>query len=196
MKILIGCEESGVVREAFRKLGHDAWSCDVLPTRIPGQHIQADVLSILDGGWDMAIFHPPCTYLSNSGVRWLYEKDGSKNKERWREMKTASIFFKKLLDADIPRIAVENPVIHKYAMKIIGRRYDQKVQPYWFGHGETKGTCFWLKNLPHLVPTKIVNERRPRIANMSPSPTRQRDRSVTYQGIADAIALQWGSINP
>ena len=192
MKVLIGCEESATVREAFAKLGHDAWSCDLLPSRVAGNHIQADILTVLNDGWDLAIFHTPCTYLSNSGVRWLYNKDGSRNAERWELMERDALLFRATMQANIPMIANENPIMHKYAVAIIGRRQDQVIQPWQFGHGETKATCLWLKNLPQLRPTNIVDGREQRIHNMPPSPNRQRDRSVTYQGIAEAMANQWG----
>ena len=192
MKVLIGCEESATVREAFAKLGHDAWSCDLLPSRVPGKHIRADILTVLNDGWDLAIFHTPCTYLSNSGVRWLYNRDGSRNAERWELMERDALLFRATMQANIPMIANENPIMHKYAVAIIGRRQDQVIQPWQFGHGETKATCLWLKNLPQLRPTNIVDGREQRIHNMPPSPNRQRDRSVTYQGIAEAMANQWG----
>ena len=192
MKVLIGCEESATVREAFAKLGHDAWSCDLLPSRVPGKHIRADILTVLNDGWDLAIFHTPCTYLSNSGVRWLYNRDGSRNAERWELMERDALLFRATMQANIPMIANENPIMHKYAVAIIGRRQDQVIQPWQFGHGETKATCLWLKNLPQLRPTNIVDGREQRIHHMPPSPNRQRDRSVTYQGIAEAMANQWG----
>ena len=191
MKILIACEFSGVVREAFRKKGHDAWSCDLLPSDIASPyHIQDDVLKHLNEGWDMMIAHPPCTYLSNSGVRWLYNSDKTKNEERWENMRTGREFFLKLLNADIPRVAVENPIQHKYAREKI-RKPDQIIQPWQFGHGETKATCLWLKNLPKLIPTNMVSGRENRIHRMPPSSSRGYLRSVTYQGIADAMADQW-----
>jgi len=124
MKVLIACEFSGIVRDAFAKKGHDAWSCDLLPTEIPGNHIQGDVCDILDDGWDMMIAHPPCTYLANSGVRWLHERP-----ERWEKLKEAADFFRTLLNAPIERICIENPIPHKYAIYLIGRKYDQIIQP-------------------------------------------------------------------
>ena len=142
MRILIACEESGVVREAFNKKGHDVWSCDILPTSIPGQHIQGDVLEILNDDWDMMIAHPPCTYLSNSGVSWLYKQEG-----RWARMRDGAEFFKKLLNAKISKVVVENPIIHKYAKEIIGSNQTQLIQPWMFGHPEKKATCLWLKGL-------------------------------------------------
>lgn len=187
MKVLIACEESGTVREQFERLGHDAWSCDILPSRKPGKHIEGDVLEVLDRGWDLMIAHPPCTFLSNSGVRWLKERP-----ERWEHMIDGALFFKKLLEADIPKIAVENPIPHGHALKIIGRKYDQVIQPYMFGDGEKKATCLWLKNLKPLVPTRIAEGREQRIWRLPPGPDRQRERSVTFPGIAKAMADQWG----
>jgi len=202
MRVLIGCEESATVREAFAKMGHDAWSCDLLPSRIPGKHIQADILAVLNDGWDLAIFHTPCTYLSNSGVRWLYNKDGSRNKKRWELMERDALLFKATMEAKIPMKANENPIMHKYAVEIIGRRQDQVIQPSMFGHTESKATCLWLQNLPPLVATNDVSEimktmskkETQRIHYMPPSPDRQRERSVTFPGIAQAMAQQWGSL--
>ena len=201
MKVLVACEFSGIVREAFKAKGHDAWSCDLLPTEIPGQHIQGDVLEILNDGWDMMIAHPPCTYLTNSGVCWLYNKDGSRNEERWRNLNEAAEFFKKLLDAPIPLIAIENPIPHKYGVKLIGRKYDQLVQPYHFGHTESKATCFWLKGLPKLIATNDVKEQwkqlpkneAQRLHYLPPGPERAKLRSKTFRGIAQAMAIQWGN---
>jgi len=187
MKVLIACEFSGIVRDSFRNRGHDAWSCDFLSTDIEGPHIQDDVLEILDNDWDLMIAHPPCTYLSNSGVRWLYEQEG-----RWELMQQAAEFFKQLLDAPVMRIAVENPIMHKYALKAIGRSYNQIIQPWQFGHGETKATCLWLKGLPKLKPTNIVKGREQKIWKLPPSPDRWKLRSKTYEGIAEAMAEQWG----
>lgn len=186
MRVLVAGEFSGIVRDAFAKRGHDAWSCDLLPTERPGNHIQGDVLGILDGGWDMMIAHPECTRLCNSGVRWLHERD------LWNEMKEAALFFRVLLNADIPQKAIENPIPHKYALEIIGRKYDQIIQPYQFGHGETKATCLWLENLPLLTPTCIVTGREQRIFKESPGPDRWKNRSRTFSGIANAMAEQWG----
>lgn len=186
MKILIACEFSGIVRDAFSARGHDSWSCDILPTESPGQHIQGDVLEILNDGWDMMIAHPPCTRLANSGVRWLHERN------LWKELDEAASLFVSLLNADIPLIAIENPIPHKYAIERIGQTYNQIIQPYQFGHDETKATCLWLKNLPKLHPTNIVNGREGRIHKMSPSKNRWKDRSRTYMGIAKAMVNQWG----
>ncbi len=187
MRVLIACEFSGIVRDAFAKRGHQAYSCDLLPSERPGNHIQVDVFQIINDGWDLMIAHPPCTRLANSGARWLHERN------LWFEMIEAGLFFNALLDADIPKIAVENPIQHKLARSMI-RKYDQIIQPWQFGHGETKATCLWLKGLPKLEPTDIITGREQRIHEMPPSPTRWMDRSRTYQGIADAMAEQWGEL--
>lgn len=196
MRVLIACEYSGKVREAFRKLGHDAWSCDLLPADDNSPyHYQGDIFDIIDQGWDLMIAHPPCTYLTNAGVSWLYRKEG-----RWEDMREGAEFFKKLLEANIPKIAVENPIMHKYAVEIIGRRQDQVIQPWMFGHTEQKGTCLWLKGLPLLKPTndvkeemmKLTPQQRQRLHYLPPSADRWKIRSETYQGIADAMAEQWG----
>jgi len=180
MKILIACEYSGTVRDAFLKKGHEAMSCDLLPTDIPGPHYQGDVFDIIDQGWDMMIAHPPCTHLAVSGARWF--------KDKVEEQKEALEFVRRLLDADISRIALENP-ISVISSKI--RKPDQIIQPWQFGHGETKATCLWLKDLPKLTPTNIVSGREARIHKMPPSPDRWKLRSKTFQGIADAMANQW-----
>jgi len=200
MKILVACEFSGTVRDAFKAKGHDAWSCDLLPTEKKGQHIQGDVLSIINEGWDMMIAHPPCTYLTNAGVTWLYNKDKTKNLPRWDSMREGAEFFKKLLNAPIAKIAVENPIMHKYAKEIIGVNQNQVVQPYMFGHQERKATCLWLKNLPELKETNNVKEKmkslpknqQQRLHYLPPSEDRWKLRSLTYQGIANAMAAQWG----
>ena len=184
MKVLVACEFSGIVREAFRKLGHNAWSCDLLETEIPGHHIQGDVLRILDEEWDLMISHPPCTHLAVSGARWF--------KDKVKEQAEALDFVRALLDAPIPRIALENPV-SVISSKI--RKPDQYVQPWMFGHGETKKTGFWLKNLPLLQPTNIVPGREGKVWKMAPSPDRWKDRSRTYTGLAQAMAEQWGSLS-
>lgn len=198
MRVLVACEYSGKVREAFRKLGHDAWSCDLLPSDDNSPyHYTGDVFDIIDQGWDLMIAHPPCTYLTNAGVSWLYKKEG-----RWEQMRDGAEFFKKLLDAPIPKIAVENPIMHKYAVEIIGRRQDQVIQPWMFGHMEQKATCLWLKGLPLIVPTNNVKEAmlkldpkvRQRLHYLPPSKDRWKIRSETYQGIADAFAAQWGNL--
>lgn len=183
MKILIACEYSGVVRDAFIKLGHDAISCDLLPTDAHGPHYQGDVRDLLDYPFDLMIAHPPCTHLSVSGARHFAEKriDG--------RQQAAVSFFMMLAKSDIPMIAIENPVC---IMSSLYRKPDQVIQPWQFGHGETKATCLWLKGLPLLQPTNIVEGREARVHKMSPGPDRWKERSKTYQGIADAFANQWG----
>jgi len=188
MKVLVACEFSGTVRDAFIKQGHDAISCDLLPTDKEGPHYQGDVFDIINDGFDLMIAHPPCTYLCNSGVCWLH-----KDKSRWDKMREGALFFKKLLEADIPKICIENPIMHKYAKEIIGVKQTQIVQPWHFGHGETKATCLWLKGLPELKPTKIVEGRLQRLHYLPPSKDRWKLRSTTYQGIAEAMADQWGT---
>lgn len=183
MKILIACEYSGTVREAFSKLGHDAWSCDILETEIPGNHLQCDVREILGDGWDMMIAHPPCTHLAVSGARWF--------KDKKVEQAEALEFVRLLLNAPIERIALENPI------SIISshiRKPDQIMQPWQFGHGETKATCLWLQNLPKLQPTNIVEGRDQRIWKMPPGENRWKERSRTFKGIAQAMANQWGNL--
>lgn len=183
MKILIACEYSGTVREAFSKLGHDAWSCDILETEIPGNHLQCDVRDILGDGWDMMIAHPPCTHLAVSGARWF--------KDKKVEQAEALEFVRLLLNAPIEKIALENPI------SIISshiRKPDQIIQPWQYGHGETKATCLWLKNLPKLQPTNIVEGREQRIWKMPPGENRWKERSRTFEGIAQAMANQWGNV--
>jgi hypothetical protein len=184
MRVLIACEFSGIVREAFRAVGHDAWSCDLLPSEINGKHIQSDVSLILNDGWDMMIAHPPCTYLAVSGARWF--------SSRQAEQKAAIDFVRMLITAPIERIAIENP-ISVISSKI--RKPDQIIQPWMFGHGETKATCLWLKNLPALIPTRIVDGRNGRVWREPPSDQRWKNRSRTMQGIADAMANQWGAVH-
>jgi len=183
VRILVACEFSGIVRDAFRERGHDAWSCDLLETEQPGPHYEADVRTILyNQRWDLMIAHPPCTHLAVSGARWFAEKA--------EEQAEALAFVRMLLDAPIPRIALENPV------SIISsriRKPDQVIQPWQFGHGETKATCLWLKGLPKLTPTNIVDGREARVHRMPPGPDRWRERSRTFTGIAEAMADQWGS---
>lgn len=191
MRVLVACEFSGIVRDAFRAQGHDAWSCDLLPTEIDGPHIVGDVLTVLARGWELMIAHPPCTYLCNSGVRWLYGGGGMvRHVARWAEMERAAKFFLALLDAPVPRIAIENPIPHGHAGL---PDYSQVVQPYQFGHGETKATCLWLKGLPHLTPTDRVDGRRGRVHFESPGPDRWKNRSRTLTGIAAGMAEQWGA---
>lgn len=189
MRVLVACEFSGIVRDAFIAKGHEAWSCDLVQTERPGNHLVGSVLNYIPPAypWDLMIAHPPCTYLANSGVRWLHT-DAS----RWPKLFEAADLFRALLEADIPRIAVENPVMHKYGRRLIGSGHTQTVQPWQFGDGQVKRTCLWLKNLPPLVPTDIVEGREARVHKMSPGPDRGRLRSITYQGIANAMADQWG----
>ncbi|MCK4824703.1 DNA cytosine methyltransferase [bacterium] len=183
MNILIACEFSGIVRDAFIERGHDVVSCDLLESERLGPHNKGDVLDILNDGWDMMIAHPPCTHLAVSGARWF------KNKQK--EQAKALEFVGILLDADIPRIALENP-ISIISSRI--RKPDQIIQPWQFGHGETKATCLWLKNLPLLKPTKVVEGRENRVHKMPPSADRWRKRSITFQGIAEAMAEQWSHL--
>ena len=182
MKVLIACEYSGTVRDAFTALGHDAISCDLLPSDRPGNHHQGDVREVLYHGWDLMIAHPPCTDLAVSGARHFAEKIADGRQQR------ALDFVRLLLDAPIKRIALENP-ISVISSKI--RKPDQIIQPWQFGHGETKATCLWLKNLPALVPTDIVGGREQRIWKLPPTKDRWKIRSTTFQGIADAMAKQW-----
>lgn len=182
MKILVSCEYSGAVRDAFIRLGHDAMSCDLLPTDVPGPHYQGDVRDVLDYPWDLMVAFPPCTALAVSGARHFEEK-----RKDGRQQAGAS-FFMSLAKADIPRIAIENPIS---IMSTLWRKPDQIIQPWMFGHGETKATCLWLKNLPPLKPTNIVEGREQRIHKMGPSPDRWKERSKTFPGIAEAMAAQW-----
>ena len=184
MRVIVACEYSGRVREAFRKLGHDAWSCDILESEDDSEfHIQTCIEDVINDGWDLMVAHPPCTHLAVSGARHFKAKQESGVQQE------ALDFVRLLLEADIPKIALENP-ISIISSKI--RKPDQIIQPWQFGHGETKATCLWLKGLPKLVPTNIVEGREQRIHKMPPSPTRWKERSRTYQGIADAMAQQWG----
>lgn len=194
MKVLVACEYSGTVRDAFAALGHDALSCDLLPSETPGKHYQGDVRDIIDQGWDLMIAHPPCTHLAVSGARWFHQKQA--------EQAEALDFVRLLLDAPILKIALENPIsiISTYI-----RKPDQIIQPYMFGHNATKATCLWLKNLPYLVPTNIVDKgprhitkggrSLPEWYNLPPSPDRWKKRSATFSGIAEAMATQWGSVS-
>lgn len=190
MRVLVACEFSGVVRDAFIARGHDAISCDLLPTELPGPHYEGDVRDILDDGFDLMIAHPPCTYLANSGVRWLATKPGRRD-----AMREGAEFFRTLLDAPIPMRCIENPIMHKHAVEIVGRRQDQVIQPWMFGHGESKATCLWLEGLPSLVPTNIVDGREQRVWKESPSEDRWKKRSITYPGIANALADQYGGLS-
>jgi len=180
MKVLVACEFSGIVRNAFKKKGHDAWSCDLLPTEDGGPHFQCDVRELLSAGWDLMIAHPPCQHLAVSGARWF--------KDKRKEQLEALEFVRTLLNAPIEKIALENP-ISVISTKI--RKPDQIIQPWMFGHGEIKATCLWLKNLPKLQPTNIVEGRYARVHRASPHPDRWKERSRTLVGIADAMAEQW-----
>tara|TARA_B100000424_G_scaffold206369_1_gene163572 strand:+ start:34 stop:648 length:615 start_codon:yes stop_codon:yes gene_type:complete len=204
MKVLVACEFSGVVRDAFRAKGHDAYSCDIIPCEADESwHHQCDARELLKFDWDLLIAHPPCTYLTNSGVRHLHDhttiKGGAKAKglqgsERWVAMYEGAMLFKAFLDADIPRICVENPIPHKYARGYIGK-YTQIVQPWQYGHGETKATCLWLKGLPKLEPTNVVDGRESRLHRLPPTEDRAHLRSITFPGIAQAMADQWGDLS-
>lgn len=202
MRVLVACEYSGRVRDAFIKKGHDAWSCDLLPTDQEGPHYQEDVRNVLSEGWDMMIAHPPCTRLANSGVRWLsVPPKGRTKEEMWQELYEGADFYLELRNADIPKIAIENPIMHKYAREYIWPGERHIVQPWWFGEPYFKATGFELINLP---PLKATNKLTPpekgtdeykkwsAIHYASPSPTRWKFRSTTFQGIADAMAEQWG----
>ena len=185
MRVLVACEYSGVVRDAFAMRGHHAVSCDLLPSEGDPNlgHYEGDVRDLLHHSWDLMICHPPCTHLAVSGARWFKDKQA--------EQAEALDFVRLLLEAPIPRIALENPV------SIISsriRKPDQIIQPWQFGHGETKATCLWLKNLPKLVPTNIVEGREARVHKMAPGPDRWKERSRTYAGIAEAMAEQWGGL--
>ena len=183
LKVLIACEFSGTVREAFAKRGHNAWSCDLLPSNVAGQHYQGDVMDIINDGWDLIIAHPPCTHLAVSGARHFEEKRKDGRQQEGID------FFMAMINAPIPMIAVENPIC---IMSSIYQKPTQIIQPWQFGHGETKSTCLWLQGLPKLIPTNIVEGRSDRIHKMPPGPNRWKERSKTYQGIADAMAEQWG----
>jgi len=196
MRVLVACEYSGAVRDAFIAAGHDAMSCDVLPTDVFGPHYQGDVRDVLHDGWDIMIAHPPCTYLTNAGVTWLH-----RDADRWAKLDEGAAFFKVLLNAPISKICVENPIMHKYAKERIGGvKQSQTVQPWMFGHTEQKATCLWLKGLPLLTPTNNVkaqmmalpDRERQRLHYLPPSADRWKLRSTTYAGLAAAMAEQWG----
>lgn len=189
MKVLVACERYGRVRDAFLARGHDALSCDIEETESIGPHYRGDVRDVINDGWDLMIAHTPCTYLCNSGVRWLHT-----DPKRWPKLFLAADFFVELWNSNIKMISMENPVMHKYAKKLIGSKQSQVIQPWQFGHGEIKATCLWNKNLPNLKPTNIVNGREARIHKMGKSKNRGELRSITYQGIADAMANQWGDM--
>jgi site-specific DNA-cytosine methylase len=181
MRVLIVCEFSGIVRDAFARRGHDAVSCDLLPCERPGKHIVGDVADVLDSKWDLMVAHPPCTHLAVSGARWF--------KDKRAEQAAAAAFVGMLVARGPERYAIENPIS---ILSTLWRKPDQIIQPWQFGHGETKATCLWLKNLPKLVPTSIVDGREARVHRMPPGPGRWKERSRTLQGIADAMAEQWG----
>ena len=195
MNVLIACEYSGIVRDAFIEKGHNAISCDLLDTEQSGPHLKGDVRSLLNMEWDLLIAHPDCTYLTNSGVCHLHTDES-----RWAKLDEAAEFFKLLLNSDIPKKCIENPIPHKYAVERIGRKYDQLIQPYMFGHKERKATCLWLEGLPLLTETNNVKEemlllpkaQQQRIHYLSPGPDRWKERSRTFKGIAQAMASQWG----
>ena len=196
MRVLVACEFSGTVRRAFAMRGHDAWSCDLLPSEDrSNKHIQGDARELLNDGWDLLVAHPPCTRLCNSGVRWLHvPPPGKAMTQIWHELDEAADLFSAFWIAPIERIAVENPVMHKHAKQRIKGYQEpaQSVQPWQFGHGETKRTCLWLKNLPTLTATNIVEGREARVHRMPPGPDRWKERSRFFSGIADAMADQWG----
>lgn len=199
MRILVACEFSGAVRDAFLAIGHDAWSCDLLPDeKGSNRHIVDDVRNILNDGWDLLmVAHPPCTRLCLSGVRWLSGPPKGKTVEQMtRDLDEAASLFSDLWNARIDRICMENPIMHRHAKQRI-RNYQppaQTIQPWQFGHGEIKRTCLWLKNLPKLTPTKIVEGRTARVHRASPGPNRWKERSRTLPGIAQAFAVQWGNL--
>lgn len=186
MNVLVACEFSGEVRDAFTRKGHYAVSCDLLPSETPGEHYQGNVFELLedDLDWDLVIAHPPCTYLCSSGARWNHTIP-----DRIGQQNNAIAFFKRFLFLDVPKVAIENPI---GIMSTRYRKPDQIIQPWWFGHGETKATCLWLKGLPKLQPTKIVEGRKPRVHYESPGKDRWKNRSRTLPGIASAMAEQWG----
>lgn len=203
LKALVACEFSGTVRDALIARGVDAMSCDFLPTEKPGPHYQGDVLDILNDGFDLLIAHPECTYITNTAVCHLHAPDATKpslkGKPRWLALDEGARFFRKLLECGIKYKAIENPIPHKYAVERIGRKYDQLLQPYQFGHLERKATCLWLEKLPKLIETnnvkgemeKLPKREQQRLHFLSPGPDRWKERSRTYQGIADALADQW-----
>jgi len=200
MKVLIACEFSGIVRDAFAKRGHDAWSCDLLPTERPGNHIQGDVLEIFNDGWNLIIAHPPCTYLCVPGAHYLHTKP-----DRWKQMLYAKEFFMTFYNFNIEKIAIENPVPHHYAEL---PKYTQIIHPWQFGHELSKRTCLWLKNLPQLVPTKIMENKGERYIRTERQQIKYgkysnskwyakanpKERMRTFQGVAEAMAEQWGNL--
>lgn len=200
MRVLVACEFSGTVRRAFESRGHDAWSCDLLPAEDgSNRHITGDARDHLNDGWDLLmVAHPPCTRLCNSGVRWLTTPPPGKTTEQMRgELEEGAALFSAFWNAPIDRVCIENPVMHRHAKALI-ENYEpsaQSVQPWQFGHGETKRTCFWLRNLPPLIPTDVVEGREARVHRMPPGPDRWKERSRFFKGIAEAMAEQWGDLN-
>jgi hypothetical protein len=200
-RVLIACEFSGTVRRAFASRGHDAWSCDLLPSEDrSNKHIVGDARDLLNDGWDfLMVAHPPCTRLCNSGVRWLKSPPpGRTLQDMWRELEEGAALFSAFWNAPIPRKCIENPVMHKHAKERITNYAPpaQSVQPWQFGHGECKRTCFWLDQLPLLKPTDIVEGREQRVFKMPPGPNRWAERSRFFKGIAEAMADQWGPLLP
>lgn len=198
LRILVACEFSGVVRRAFAARGHDAWSCDLLPADDrSNRHIVGDARDLLGDGWDLLmVAHPPCTRLCNSGVRWLSKPPPGKTLDQMQAgLREGAALFSAFWNAPIERIAVENPIMHRHAKALIENYQEpaQTIQPWQFGHGEIKGTCLWLKGLPKLTPTQIVEGRTARVHRMPPGPDRWKERSRTFTGIAEAMADQWGT---
>lgn len=200
MRVLIACEFSGAVRRAFAARGHDAWSCDILPAEDgSNKHIVGDARDILGDGWDLlAVFHPPCTRLCKSGLRWLHTPPpGRELAEMWADLDEAAALFSAFWNCSIPRIAIENPTMHRHAKaRIVNYRPPtQTIQPWWFGHGETKATDLYLRELPSLKPTNIVPGREARVHKTPGGPNQWRKRSRTFPGVADAMADQWGDVD-
>jgi len=193
MRVLIACEFSGTVRDAFIAKGHDAISCDIMPSETDGPHYIGDVRDIMNSGFDLMIAHPPCTYLANSGVRWLY-RNGALETERCTRMVEAARFFVQLMNAPIAHICLENPIMHHYGREIIVTPYDQIIQPFQFGHAATKKTCLWLKNLPPLLYTNIHTSPLQNWAETKGGSHKGHERSRTFSGIARAMAQQWGDV--
>lgn len=196
LKVLLGGEESQEVCKAFRMLGHLAYSCDLIDCSggNPEWHLKMDMYKAVElCDWDLGIFFTPCTYSCNSGVRWLASNGNIINEERHRLMVKYATMLRDMLNSRIPHVGCENPIPHRYALNVIGRKYDQIIQPWQFGHGETKATCLWLKNLPMLKPTNVVDGREQKIYKIGPSPDRAKLRSKTYPGIANAMATQWAN---
>ena len=189
-ELLVACEEYGKVRDAFLAVGISAISCDLNPSKSPGPHIQDDVRNHLNDGYRMVIAHPPCTRLCNSGVRWLHERD------LWDDLRLAAEFFSECLNADAPMVAVENPVMHRYARELVGRGPDFAVQPYHFGEPTTKKTCFWTRGLPPICPPLLGASwyAEAVVHRMPPGPDRSKRRSITSSAIAEAMAVQWGEL--